>query len=283
MGRIHESEQAWRAGLAVEQGTKPSAMIGTVLSMLSAGLASLDADQGNRQAAEAAVAAYAKFLALSARDLPPDSFSRAAREEFGAFGLGILSRYALPLGAGDYPTVRNLARTSIQRGEALKPGDKLQEFIKNSGLAGTYAVLADASYNLKDYAAADKEIKLALDYRRRMPMRTLQDELDFNETLTLAAMIAARLERFPEAQQIIEPVVKFHRGLYARGKENDDLSQHVQYARALYVSALANPGQKASQLADAAGIIDRLPPLMRRQVSIALWRDRIAEEQKTRR
>ena len=95
-------------------------------------------------------------------------------------------------------------------------------------------------------------------------------------------MIGARLERYAEAQQIIEPVLKFHRRLYAR-KDNEDLLQHAELAQALYVSALAARGQKTAQLTEAAAILDGLPPMMRRQISITVWRDRIAEEQKTRR
>jgi tetratricopeptide (TPR) repeat protein len=142
-------------------------------------------------------------------------------------------------------------------------------------------VLADALYNLKEYDAANREIKTAIEFRKRLPKRTLQDERDAGDELILAAMIAARLDRYAEAQQIIEPVLKFHRGLYAR--RHDDLNQHVQLAQALYVSALAAEGRKASQLAEATTILDGLPPAMRGLVSVSLWRNRIAEEQKRRR
>jgi hypothetical protein len=97
----------------------------------------------------------------------------------------------------------------------------------------------------------------------------------------LAAMIAARLERYAEAQQIIEPVLKLHRGLYAR-KDNEDVLQHVELAQALYASALAAPGQKSAQLTEAAKIMDGLPPLMRQQISNTVLRNWIAEEQKRR-
>jgi hypothetical protein len=97
----------------------------------------------------------------------------------------------------------------------------------------------------------------------------------------LAALIAARLQRYAEAQQIIEPVLKLHRGLYER-KDSDDLSQRVEFARALYVSAVTAPGQKTAQLTQAATLIDGLPPQMRRQISVAYLRGQIAEEQKVR-
>jgi tetratricopeptide (TPR) repeat protein len=174
--------------------------------------------------------------------------------------------------------VRNRARAAVQRAEALKPKDRQQELRKNRGLAGMYAVLADASYNLKDYAAADREIKLAIDHRRQFPKRTLQDERDASDELILAAMIAARLGHSAEAQQIIEPVLKFHRGLYARG--HDDLGQRIQLARALYASALAGGAQRSPSLKEAAALVDGLPPMMRQLISITLLRSWIAEEQK---
>ena len=123
----------------------------------------------------------------------------------------------------------------------------------------------------------------ALEARRALPKRTLFDERDADDGLMLAAMIAARMDRYPEAQQIMQPVLKFHRDLYARGKDNDDALQHAQFARALYVSALAAPGQRTTELAQAVAILDGLPPAMRRLVSNARLRESIAEEQKTRR
>ena len=281
MGRLRESEQQLRSTLVIEQQTQPSAMIGSMLSVPAAALGGLEADLGDRQAAQADLATYARLNAIAVRDLPADSFLRAALEQFGPFGIGIMARYALPLAAGDYATVRELAEASAQRGQALKPKGTLQEFIKNASLAGTYAVLADASYNLKDYAAADEQIKLAIDHRRQLPKRTLQDQLEANDDLILAALIAVRLERPAEAQQPIEPVVKFHQGL--KTPDHDDLLQHVQLARALYVSALATPGQRTAQLTEAASLIAGLPPLMQRRISVALWRERIAEELKKRR
>ena len=45
-------------------------------------------------------------------------------------------------------------------------------------------------------------------------------------------MIATRLGNHEDAQRIITPALAYHRSLYARG--NDDFTQHVQLARALY-------------------------------------------------
>ena len=106
----------------------------------------------------------------------------------------------------------------------------------------------------------------------------MQDERDASDELILAAMIAARLGQFAEAHKLVEPALKLHRDLYARG--SDDLSQRVQLARALYASALAGGAQRSASLKEAATLLDGLPPAMRQLVSTTLLRGWIAEEQK---
>ena len=124
-------------------------------------------------------------------------------------------------------------------------------------------------------------MKKAIEHGRSIPIRTPNDKRDANAVLALAAAIAARQERLTEAQRIIEPVLKFHRDLYAR-KDNEDLSQRIDLAQALYVSALAAPGQKANQLTEAAALLDGLPSGLRQLRSTTRLRDSIAEEQKKR-
>jgi hypothetical protein len=288
LGDVREAQQQWRAALAVEQHVKEAAMLGNVLSLAAGYLTLVEADAGNRQAAEAALAANRRLIDRAVRGLPPESFGRSFLPEFLGYygypttGLGY-GAYALPLAAGDYETLRKEARASARRLEQIKSPAPQQELDKNRALEVAYRTAAEASYRLKDYAAADAEVKRGLEIRKAIPTRTLAEERDAGNQLMLAATIAARMERHAEAQQIIEPVLKLHRRLYARGKDNEDLSQRVELAQALYVSALAAPGQKTSQLTEAAAIVEGLPPAMRRQISITVLRDRIAEEQKTRR
>jgi tetratricopeptide (TPR) repeat protein len=288
LGQISGTQDQWRAALAVERNVKEAAFISGALALAAGYLTMLEADLGNRQAAEAALQDNRRLIQVAVRNLPADSFGRSYVPEFlGWYGFPTTGMgyggYALPLAAGDYESVRSLARASAKRIEQIKNTNPERELDKNRMLEVAYRISADASYRLKDYAAADADIKRAIEAGNAVPKRMLPEERDANSELMLAAMIAARLERFAEAQRIIEPVLKFHRGLYARGKDNDDLFQHVEYAQALYVSALAAPGQKTAQLTEAAAVLDGLPPMMRRQISITVWRDRIAEEQKTRR
>jgi hypothetical protein len=196
------------------------------------------------------------------------------------FGYGML---APPFAARDYETVRKEARASIQRLEQIKNTPPSRTLDRNRTLEMAYRTAAEASYRLNDYATADAEIKRALEIRKGIPVRTLSEERDAGEQALLAAMIAVRMGRQADAQQMIEPVLNLHRGLYARGKDNEDLFQHVEFAQALYVSALASREQKAAELAQAAAIIDSLPPAMRGLVSVTLLRDEIADEMKRKR
>ena len=286
-GQIREALEEWREALAIEQQVKESGMIGTVLSLAGGYLAMLEADSGNRQAAEAALASNRRSVEMALRGIPPESFGRVFLPEFLSYygypttGLGY-GVYAIPFAGGDYETVRKEARASARRLQQIKNATPQQELDKNRALEVAYRTAAEASYQLKDYAAADTEIKRALEIRKVIPIRTLAEERDANNQLMLAAMIAARLEKYAEAQRIIGPVLEFHRKLNAR-KDNEDLMQRIQFAHALYVSALAAPGQKTAQLAQAAAIIDALPPAMQRQISTTVVRERIADELKKRR
>jgi tetratricopeptide (TPR) repeat protein len=285
-GDVRGAQDQWRAGLAVEQHAKESAIMGSILSLTAGYLTMLEADLGNRQAAQTALAANRRLGEIAVRGLPSDSFGRGYLPELlgyygfptSGFGFG---NYALPFAAGDNETVRREALASARRLEQIKNVTPQQELDRNRALEMAYRTAAEASYRLKDYAVADAQIKRALEIRKSIPTRTLNEERDASDQLMLAAMIAARVERYAEAQQIIEPVLKFHRGLYAR-KDNEDVLQHVEFAQALYVSALAAPEQKSAQLTEAVKVMDGLPPAMRQQISNTVLRNWIAEEQKQR-
>jgi tetratricopeptide (TPR) repeat protein len=285
-GDVRGAEEQWRAASAVERNVSESGMIGATLSLASGYLTMLEADSGNAQAAEAALAANRRFTDLAVRGLAAGSFGAGYLPEFlGYYGFptsGIgYGRFALPLATRDYETLRREAGASARRLEQIKNITPQQDLSRNRALEVAYRTSAAASYRMGDFAAADADIQKAQTIRRGIPTRTLAEERDADDQRMLAALIAARLQRYTEAQQIIEPVLKRHRGLYER-KDNDDVTQRIQFAQALYVSAIAAPGQKSAQLTQAAAIVDALPPQMRRQLSVAYLRGQIAEEQKAR-
>jgi hypothetical protein len=85
----------------------------------------------------------------------------------------------------------------------------------------------------------------------------------------------------PEARQRAEPALKFEREL--AGRNADDPSQRLDLALALFAASVAGVGERGPMLTEASALVDRLPPEMRRLSDVAVWRERIAEEQKKRR
>ena len=285
IGDVRGAGEQLRAGLEVEKRVKDSGMIGNVLSLAAGFLARLEADAGNRQAAAAAMASNQRFVALAIRGIPEGSFGRAYLPEFlgnyGFPGNGLgYGAFALPLADGDYESVRRMARASAKRLEGAKITVATQEQGRNAALEAAYRTAADASYRLQDYAAADADIQRARALRKLLPTRTLSDRRDAGNQAILAAMIAARLQRYEDARRLIEPVLGMHRDLFARAG-NDDLTQHIEFAQALYASALARSAGRAAELKQAAALIDALPPAMRALISVSRIRASIADAQRS--
>jgi tetratricopeptide (TPR) repeat protein len=284
MGDVRAAQEQWRAAVAVQKDVKDSGMIGLVLSLASGYLTMLEADAGNRPAAEAALKENRRFIELATRGLAADSFSRVYLPEFlgsygfptSPFGYGAL---ALPVASGDFETVHKEALASVRRLEQLKAPAQA-ELDRKKTLEMAYRTAAFASYGLKNYAAADAEIGKALELRRTITARNLSEQRDEADQRVLAALIAARLGRSAEAQELLAPAAKLQRDLYARNKDGEDQMQRVEFASVLYASALASPDQRAQQLAQAAAMLDRLPAPMRGLSSTARLRQAIAEEEK---
>ncbi|HET8875795.1 MAG TPA: hypothetical protein VFO53_05650 [Casimicrobiaceae bacterium] len=282
-GEIDEARKQMQAALAVEHQVKEVAFIGSVLAIASGYLTQLDADAGDRKGAEAMLAANKRFVALAIRDLPVDAFGRAYAPEFLGYygypgnGLGY-GALAIPRADGDYVTVRALARASAARLEQIRNPTASQAELRDSALELAYRTIADASYRLKDYAAADSAIQHALALRKTIPTRTLGDRRDAGTQAVLAGMVAARLGRIDEARRLIDPVLDLQRKLHER-TDNEDQLQRVEFAQALYASALAGSPHKAAELKEAAALLDALPPQLRALISVRRVRADIAEAQ----
>src|SRR5262249_11189737 len=161
---------------------------------------------GNKETAESALASNRRFIGMATAGLPPDSFGRAYLPEFlgyygyptTGFGYGML---ALPFATRDYEMVRRDARASIKPPEEVANVPPSRMLDRNHTLEMAYRTVAEASYRLKDYAAADADIKRALEIRKGIPVRTPMEQRDANEQIVLAAAIAARMDRHAEAQR----------------------------------------------------------------------------------
>jgi hypothetical protein len=109
-----------------------------------------------------------------------------------------------------------------------------------------------------------------------VPLRSVSDRRDLNILLTLEAWIAAGAGDRAKAQTIIEPVLAFERGLFER-KDNEDVTQYIEYAQALYGAALADPRAAKASLSQAARLLDALPAPLRTLKSIERLRAAIAD------
>jgi len=271
LGRLGEAREEFLAASAIERRTTMSAFF-AVNQMWPAGLrATLEADRGNEALAEASLAEVHRLAGIANANRPPDTAQRANMTMFET-GWKIV----LPVAARDYPTVRRMVQEGMPAASVAKPTGGREEYIWNYNLAIMNRALADAQYNLKDYAEAEKSVRKAMDYTRLLE-RSLDRQRDAARDQILLAMILARLDRHPDAQQAVAPALQFHRGLTARGSE--DLTQRIEFAQALYASALAGGAQRAAALKEAAALVDGLPPAMRQMKSTVLLRERIAEEQ----
>ncbi len=271
LGRIDDARGQFRAALATEHQAPASNLLGNALADSAGQLLQVEADQGNPERIEAVRKDVVRWTEMAVRNLPADSLARAFIQEDAN------SRaFAVADGAGDFRTLRALAEAAVQRLEVLEaPGPGAAD-AKRVRLVGDYDALADAAFRVRDYVAAQKASARAIELRQAAPPRTVKEARDASDGQMLAAMIAVRLGKQAEAREIVEPVLKFHRGLYVRNKE--DRTQHVQMARALYVAASAGLGDRSKELGEAAGILAELPPQMLRSVSVGRLRDDIAAE-----
>jgi len=279
LGRPREATERLRVlldGLPKDNLSATTALSG---SLTAARLAVLTADLGDRRQALVALADSKRLAEVALHDMAAESFDRAAMEESLEF-----ANYALPAAAGDYKTVRTLAQAALTRLGQLKPKDEGQQLTLDTLFLSTHNTLADAAYRLKDYAAAEEQIRAALGDRKKIPKRTLQDERDASNERIMLGMILAALERRAEAWKMIEPDVAFQRSLLARG--NDDMGQRLELANTLFVAALVQPTE-ASDYADklldeSAALLEALPTQLKQHRTARELRDRIAAEKKAR-
>jgi hypothetical protein len=211
---------------------------------------------------------------IALKELPGAAFERhAAPVRVELFGLSPL-----------FPEIgeraaREAAEKRLAQAQALKPGDPGQERAKNVILLYVYRQLGYISYRMNDYTRAVAELEQAAQYAKRVPPRSLREQRDASDERMIRALALARLGRAADALPLAAGELQMQRELAMR-PDNSDLPQRVQYAQALYASALAGDPKRTAQLKEAAVTIDALPPEMRTLRSVSLLRGWIADEQK---
>jgi tetratricopeptide (TPR) repeat protein len=276
IGRIADALERLATATAVEKRTRMSPSF-AVNQMWPAGFtASNEADRANYAQAEAALA-HVRQLAKAAGEGRSDPSIQANLRMFEANFM-----LAIPVAKWDFAAARKLAESVLPDASMPAPPGGRLLFIWYSNLNGRYRDLANAAFMLGDYSAAEAALRKSMANQARLTEVTLDRQRDVAQSQILLAMILARQGRQADAQRAAAPALRLHRELHAR-KDNEDLTQRIELAQALLASAMAGGGKEAASLAEAAALIDGLPPSLRQLRSTLLLRKMIAEEQGGRR
>jgi tetratricopeptide (TPR) repeat protein len=275
-GHLAEALEKLAAATAVEKRTRMSPSF-AVNQMWPAGfVANIEADRANYAQAEAALANVRRLAKVAGEGRTDPSIQANLRMFVGNF------TPAIPVAKWDFAAARKLTESVLpDAGVPAPPGGRLL-FIWNSNLNGRYRDLANAAFMLGDYPAAEAALKKSMTSQALLTDVTMDRQRDVAQSQILLAMILARQGKQADAQRAVAPALKLHRELQAR-KDNQDLTQRIELAQALLASAMAGGGKEAASLAEAAALIDRLPPSLRQLRSTELLRKMIAEEQGGRR
>ncbi|MEO8344564.1 MAG: hypothetical protein ABI607_02615 [Betaproteobacteria bacterium] len=274
MGRVDESRDKLRTAMAAESRGRMTGFF-AINEMGAAGfLVYIEADSGNRTKAEAALA-QVRRLAKVVDDARAPGAPRALLKMYEA---GFTT--AIPWADWDFQTVQRILQESLPDNSIVAPPGGQTERIWNINLQNRYRELALAQYYLKDYAGAEKAIRQSVIFQQRLTEHTLERAREKALNQIILASALARLNRHPEARQVLAPALAFHRELQSRNKGH--LTLRIELAQALLASALAGDGQESANLSEAAATYDSLPPSLKNLRTNVLIRKEIAEEQKIR-
>jgi tetratricopeptide (TPR) repeat protein len=276
MGKTAEGVANYRAGLANDAQAPPSILMRSTLASLAGRLALLEADRGNRTAADAALVENRRLADWLVANTTASNFRHAAQVVEPE-----LWRMGVAQAVGDDQRALEIGRVVMPKVDQLKPEDAAQRRLKNIYLRWGLFVEIQSAYALKDYATAERLAAQLQEVRKQEPPRTMVTRREATYERMYAALILSRLNRQAEAQQLIAPLLKFERELTTLN--HDDPTQRLELALALYVAAVAGLGEPATQLAEAATIMDKLPPEMKQLRSTSVIRGYIADEQTRRR
>jgi len=184
----------------------------------------------------------------------------------------------IELAYGEHAVVIDRARKAIDRLKKTKTADEGEARQVTFGLAAAHKQVAVASYQLKQYAAAEAEMRASIEHFKRLPISTLLDKAFASDHQILLALSIARQGRGDEAAKLVAPELAFQRGLHAKGSE--DVRQHFMLAEAILAMGLAVPSERAARVAEAAKILDGFPAEARQHRTVVRLRAEIAEEAK---
>ena len=225
---------------------------------------------GKFSAAENAADVMGKTVSDIARAEPKDSNWPAHADLIRKRTVGFIA-----LVRGDPQTALQISSDILPRIQAMKGDSDLEENWKNASAYFVASLKARAELAMRRYPQSERSARQALQYKKNWQFDPNVDQrLEADESVVIALSLASQ-GRIPEAQQVIEPVVKMHRGLYAHN--HGEQEQKVEFASALYVQALTDSQHRAALLREAIALLNSLPKPMEGLYHVREWRNRIQD------
>ena len=269
LGRPRDARASLQKSLEILTVSEQAAVDhGDAVVARRASISRIDADLGERNAAEAAIREAEHILAKTQAALGDDSYKSANAKCSLAN-----ARARLALFEGDFKRAvadaQSELKTSLTWKNRYGNGGALVSCPSIAAL-----IIGNAELMLGDYDAAKSAVSLAV------PVAAAGNDWpsrNFHASLVVLQSIAmSRLGQLAEARALLTPVLDWQRARFARN--HDDAQQRLDYASALYALALTDAAHRSELLNQASAIIAALPAEMRSLKSTRMWRDRVQVE-----
>jgi hypothetical protein len=193
-----------------------------------------------------------------------------------ADGLAALEEAELAYLAHDLAHASPLARVAVEKlAHGQGNSSLIQRSVEDRQMRAAMLV-AQIEYDLGDYAAAARDANAAGERMRNGKLVKPFEQQREARSRVLEALSLARLGQLAEARAAIAPALALERRLYARNKDHE--MQRVELASALLAAGLADPAQRAGDLAESDRILKALPATMQRRLSVRRWADELRAE-----
>jgi tetratricopeptide (TPR) repeat protein len=254
-GRVTEAEAAWHRTVALDRDPRKPSSLAPLLWQTWARLATVQARSGAPVEASAALSEFQKAAEANAEfdtaNVPRRSLWELATAAWKA---------RLMLWNGDATRAQGQAHDTAARVRALNaaPDDPTFASVQANYLRALLATEALAALRVEDFRAAETAAR----ERRDLPPNVFseldpQDEVSRSDVIRAHAL--AKQGRLDEARVIVSSEL----ARYAKQGEAGagGLSYALDYAHALYVSSLTDPGaaRRRAALSQAAALLRRLP------------------------
>jgi tetratricopeptide (TPR) repeat protein len=269
LGRPREARATLQKGLEILLASRHAAEDhGDAVVARYAGIARIDADLGERDAAEAALKEAEPVLTKVTAALGEDSFKTATAK------CSLSNAHArVALLNGDFKQAVAIATPVLDASRTWKAlFGHVGSLIPCPSTAAL--IVGDAELMLGDYAAANSALGLAVPIAA-----TGNDWVSRNyhaSLIVLQSIAMSRLGKTAEARALLAPIFDWQRARFARN--HDDAEERLDYVSALYAMALVDGAHRSELLRQATAIIEALPAEMRSLKSTRTWAEWVRAE-----